>query len=265
MKRDSFEKAKAVVEKAKAGDESAISSIKKLNEGTITINKAFTDIKKQEKIEERRKQHEIVARTYVESKDIQIHIGDCLELTKSLVEPNSVDLILTDPPYPYENIDCWSNLSELGNYALKEGGLCIAMSGQLHLPEVMERMSKHLTYYWTMAVKLIGKTAIIRSVNLINSWKPFVVYQKGKRSKMNYVVTDYLESPKADDKIEHEWQQNLEVFEKLVERFSEPGQLILEPFACTGTTLVACRNLKRKCIGFELENKHLETIKSRLA
>ena len=56
------------------------------------------------------------------------------------------------------------------------------------------------------------------------------------------------------------WGQSLGKFEYLIEKFSKPGETILEPFAGTGTTLVACKNTKRKCIGFEIEKEKYESI-----
>ena len=53
------------------------------------------------------------------------------------IEPESVDLIFTDPPYPAEYLECWEQLAAFARKALKPTGLLIAYSGQFHLPEVM--------------------------------------------------------------------------------------------------------------------------------
>lgn len=38
------------------------------------------------------------------------------------LEPESVDLILTDPPYPREFLPLWSDLGDLAERVLKRGG-----------------------------------------------------------------------------------------------------------------------------------------------
>jgi len=176
-----------------------------------------------------------------------------------------VDVIITDPPYPYEFIECWSKLSELADYALKPSGLCIAMSGQLYLPEVMDRLGKHLNYYWTMCVQMTAQKQIVHPVNIQCGWKPILIYQKAPKKKISYCPSDFLTcDPKEVSKQDHEWQQPLKEYEILIDRFSEPGQLVLEPFAGSGTTLAACKNLKRRVIGIELDKSQEATIKGRL-
>jgi len=234
-----------------------------LSANKTTINKVYKAIKSEEKQVERKAKMVEVSKTYVTDKNIKIIIGDCESL---ITEKNKgvVDVIITDPPYPYEFIECWDKLSKVADHVLKPGGLCIAMSGQLYLPEVMERMSKHLVYYWTLGLLGFGPKQIVHPVNVQCGWKPILVYQKAPKKKSSYAIYDMIETAERPEKSDHEWQQSLSIYETLVERFSEPGQVVLDPFAGAGTTLLACKNLKRKCIGVEL-NKDMETvIKGRL-
>ena len=60
------------------------------------------------------------------------------------------------------------------------------------------------------------------------------------------------------------WGQTIEPFEFLLDRFSNTQDLIYEPFAGTGTTLIACKNTNRKCIGTEIKTDYIDLIKGRL-
>ena len=50
----------------------------------------------------------------------------------------------------------------------------------------------------------------------------------------------------------------------LIELTTKPGQIVIDPFAGSGSTLVAARNLGRHFIGFELEGKYVQVCKDRL-
>ncbi|MCP4352136.1 MAG: methyltransferase domain-containing protein, partial [Desulfobacterales bacterium] len=96
---------------------------------------------------------------------IEIYQGDCLELSKQLKD-NSVDCIITDPPYPYDFIECWSKLGQIAKRVLKPGGFCLAYTGVMYLDEVMSRMGEHLDYFWTISLILSGpgSKTYVRSV-----------------------------------------------------------------------------------------------------
>jgi len=62
----------------------------------------------------------------------------------------------------------------------------------------------------------------------------------------------------------HPTGKPLKLMQMLVNDFTEPGQLILDPFMGSGTTLLAAKNLGRKAIGIEIEEKYCEIAARRL-
>ena len=52
---------------------------------------------------------------------------------------------------------------------------------------------------------------------------------------------------------------------KVIELFTHTGELVLDPFVGSGTTLVAAQDCKRNSIGFDLNKKYIELTKSRLS
>ena len=72
-------------------------------------------------------------------------------------------------------------------------------------------------------------------------------------------------TPKSE-KIEkgHPTQKNIETMEWLIERLTNEKDVVLDPFMGSGTTGVACQNLNRRFIGYELDDKYYFMAKSRL-
>ena len=52
--------------------------------------------------------------------------------------------------------------------------------------------------------------------------------------------------------------------EYLIEKFSDEGDLILDPFMGSGTTGIACINTNRNFIGMELDVSYFEVAKDRI-
>ena len=63
----------------------------------------------------------------------------------------------------------------------------------------------------------------------------------------------------------HTTQKPIELMTALVDSFSDPGDIILDDHAGSGTTLVAAKSLGRKAIGVELEERYCEIAARRLA
>jgi site-specific DNA-methyltransferase (adenine-specific) len=65
-------------------------------------------------------------------------------------------------------------------------------------------------------------------------------------------------------KMIHPTEKPLDMLEYLIKKSTKENDLILDPFAGGGSTLVAAKNTNRKCTGIEIESKYVDLIKSRL-
>jgi len=212
---------------------------------------------KAEKIKKLRKQSKAFNNDY-----IKIIHADFREYSKS-IENNSIDLILTDPPYPAKYLDLWGDLFHIANRILKPSSFLICYSGQMYLDKIF-RMENELIYYWTANI-VFSKKPLIYGRNIINEWKPILIFQKLPFKKISDTISDTISFDYSErDMHEKNWGQTIKPFEFLINKFSEPGDLIFEPFAGTGTTLISAKNMKRKCIGTENKNEYIDLIKGRL-
>ena len=62
----------------------------------------------------------------------------------------------------------------------------------------------------------------------------------------------------------HPTMKDLKVIEYLVETLTNEGDLVLDCFMGSGTTGVACKNLKRDFIGIEINKDYFEIAKNRI-
>ena len=180
------------------------------------------------------------------------------------LEPDSVDWIITDPPYPKVFLDIFTVLGQISEYVLKPGGLLIVMVGQSYLPEILENLSKQLTYHWTMAYLTPGGKSVQqfqRNVNIF--WKPILIFSKGKYTGKWF--GDVCKSDTNDnDKEHHHWGQSESGMIDLMTRFVIPGDIVLDPFLGGGTTAVVALELGCHFIGYDIDKNAIETTKARL-
>lgn len=84
-----------------------------------------------------------------------------------------------------------------------------------------------------------------------------------KQEFTNYPI-NIIECSNGSPNSLHPTQKPLEVIEYLINTYTQENDIILD-FTCgSGTTLVAAKNLRRKCYGIELEEKYCEVSKQRL-
>lgn len=185
--------------------------------------------------------------------NIQIIIKDLRLLTAEDIASESVDCIITDPPYPKDFIDLFDDLGSLAARVLKPGGSLVVMTGQLYLPRYIELLSKHLTYHWILAYTTPGGQAVQVWNQEVNTfWKPLLWFVKDQRDSR--WVSDVVNTPvNANDKQHHHWGQSVEGMQAIVEKFTNPGDCILDPFLGGGTTGLVCKATKRKFIGVEID------------
>ncbi len=72
-------------------------------------------------------------------------------------------------------------------------------------------------------------------------------------------------NPKAKERSGYPTQKPILLLERIIEIASEPGDLILDPFCGSGTTLVAAQLLGRRAIGIDISNDAISLTQQRLA
>ena len=193
----------------------------------------------------------------------QLITGDFWEECEKLAG-ESIDVIITDPPYPKEFLNCYGALAEQAARLLKPGGSLLAMCGQSYLPDILNLMFPHLSYQWVLSYLTPGGQSPQIWQRKVNTfWKPVLWFVKGEYTGKWH--GDVIKSDVNDnDKRYHHWGQSESGIARLVEDYSLPGNLILDPFCGGGTTGYVAKILNRRFIGIDQDPKAIEISMSRL-
>jgi hypothetical protein len=201
------------------------------------------------------------------------------------IKPGSIDVIITDPPYPAEFLPLLGKraiardeydspiygdfqedgLADIAARVLKPGGVCAVMIGQSHLPEVIERFADRLNYRWTLAYLTPGGQAVQVFPRKVNTfWKPILVFHNGDVGAGEWLGDVARSDVNDNDKRFHGWGQSESGMADLVKRLSRPGECVFDPFMGAGTTGVAALALGRSFLGCDVNADHVESARQRL-
>jgi site-specific DNA-methyltransferase (adenine-specific) len=211
----------------------------------------------------------------------KIYCADCLDFMK-VMEDNSVDLVLTDPPYGIGITGKVGGDAPFGSKGTKIGGNNIVESKEYHAFDDSKRPDKEYFYQ----IQRISKNQIIFGGNYFADVLPasscWLVWDKdntGNFADCELCWTSFKtavriykhrwngmlqEDMKHKEKREHPTQKPEKLIRKIIEDYSEEGQTIFDPFLGSGTTAVACINTGRNFIGIEKDEDYFKIAQRRI-
>ena len=187
-----------------------------------------------------------------------LYHGDCLEVMKGIPD-GSVDAVITDPPYGInkEEWDC-----QFPDWIIPKlfdiSDLVIMTPGIWSLGKCIIGMKDR--YLWTSAGHKGG--AMSNGAIGYNKWQPIVIGGK-PRKKAGSDAFDFNPSDIGGE-IYHSCQKPVLFMVWIIEKFTLPGDTILDPFMGSGTTGVACAKTGRKFIGIEIDEKYFKIAERRI-
>ncbi len=235
------------VARAKRVVEQAPDLAEEVKAGKTTIKAAEREIRKRQQVA-REIEHRDTAQAVVDDgPGFDLRKGDFRSVLADL-EDGSVDLILTDPPYGNDAVDLYRDLGALAARVLRPGGSLVTYVGQATLMECSNALGENLRYWWTLALlhdsglqQLPGKWVQVR-------WKPLLWFVRNDRGGSRRYVDDVVHGSKPRKDL-HEWAQGLDEVKPIIEQLTEPGALIVDPFAGSATFGHAANALGRHFIG----------------
>jgi DNA modification methylase len=214
----------------------------------------------------------------------------------------TVDLILTDPPYNIadnnkltkrkneirttkeswgsEFKDAWPSIEEYCEWLLgkaKEFKRILKDTGSL-ITFLDRNYSGYFIYRIEKEVGLIPKNKIyfikrnpvphFRKNNYRSAVEEAVWFTKGEKYYLNFLsqkeMVQVFTGNIGTKETSHPTEKYIWMVKPLIIRHSKPGDLILDPFAGSGTILAVAEKLKRRWIGIEVNEKYCSLIKNRI-
>lgn len=200
--------------------------------------------------------------------------GDCVTVLKT-VPAASVDLVVTDPPYLVryrardgrsiandDNADWLAPAFAEISRVLKDGRFCVSFYG-------WTQVDRFLAAWRAAGLRPVGHFVFAKSYH---SQERFLRYShecayllaKGEPKPPTIALPDVLDWSYSGDTL-HPTQKPLVSILPLILAYSRVGDMVLDPFAGSGTTALAAKLLNRRFIGVELDSRYARLAQERLS
>ena len=226
---------------------------------------------------------------------IQLYNQDCIDGMKTLAD-NSIDLIVTDPPYDIGSISGGGSVNTVKKLNkslqdLKKADLIKGYDIVAFGEEALRVMNEINIYFWcnkkqipayfdfyvnkhkcTFDILAWHKTNALPTYSnkYLSDTEYLLYFRKGKGKCFPESYEDaktYYVAPinHKDKKLwGHPTIKPLDITEKIIRNSTREGQTVLDPFSGSGTTAIACINNNRNFIGFELDKDYYDISLNRI-
>lgn len=209
----------------------------------------------------------------------KIHLGDCLEIMKSI--PNEViDCALFDPPYKLSqkytaSTDSDNLLAVASIYPcaielkriIKKGKYAIVIYDNRILPLIFDAF-KNAGWKYIRALTLYRRAG---SANMMCGWMStsdlILIFQNGDGKLKFYGECDhdvYIKDKMENVNFNHPAQKPEWIIERLLQRVTKKGDIIIDPYIGSGTTAIACIRQNKCFIGIEKDMKYVDIANKRI-
>lgn len=232
---------------------------------------------------------------------IKLMHGDCLEMMKE-IESATIDMVMTDPPYgttacKWDSIipldEMWAQIKRI----VKPSGAIVMTASQPFTTALIQSNIKAFKYEWIwqksratgfLQAKYMPMKSHENVLVFVESGVPTYNGQKtsgheptnsakghghsptfGASKERDYSGGDTTRHPKTiqffkSERGLHPTQKPVSLMEYLVSTYTNKGDTVLDFTMGSGTTGIACKNINRKFVGIELDDRYFEEATNRI-
>ena len=198
---------------------------------------------------------------YYEHSGITIYHGDCRDILPLI---DNYETVITDPVWPnasvfdVDPIDLFKSAFLL----MREYTRAAIVLGCDSDPYMLQYVK--LDFFRVAFLELAQphyKGRLMYTSDVVYMYGPPPPSRKG-----HHVISGRcLDTDSGGKQADHPCPRKIKHMEWVVDMWSAESDIILDPFMGSGTTLVAAKQLNRKAIGIEIEEKYCEIAAKRLA
>lgn len=199
--------------------------------------------------------------------------ADCLDVMPELPS-RSIDFVFTDPPYLTRYCDRsgrtvtnddrtgWLEPPFAQIYrVLKNHRFCVSFYGWSKVDQFFAAW--RAAGFYPVAHLVWAKRYSSRQRYVEYRHEQAYVLAKGYPQRPTISLPDVLTWQYTENRL-HPTQKPVGSLRPVISTFSRPGDVVLDPFCGSGSTLVAAKSLDRRYIGIEIDAEHAKTAKARL-
>lgn len=191
-----------------------------------------------------------------EARGIVIYCGDCRDILPHLPK---VDLLLTDPPYGI------ADKMQGGTWGKQYGDVYKQWDATPADPKAFIELAQASVIWGGNYLELPASRGWLIWDKTLRGMTFADCELCWTNADMNSRVFSYMQPNGFLKQERHHPTEKPLALMRWCLGFFPKAETVLDPFMGSGTTLVACKQLGRKCIGIELEEKYCEIAVRRLA
>jgi site-specific DNA-methyltransferase (adenine-specific)/modification methylase len=209
---------------------------------------------------------------YYQDDACTIYHGDCREILPQL-EP--VDLVLTDPPYGIGMSEGFEGFEGFGGFgppiARRQypDQWDTARPGESTFQQILAKCENAIIFGGNYFADVLPRSSHWLVWDKLQTMPTFsdceLAWTNVDRKSVKKKVVQWNGLLGKERERFHPTQKPVELMAWCIENYSRPGQVVLDPFAGSGTTALAAKTLGRKCIAIEAIEKYCEIAVKRLA
>lgn len=163
-------------------------------------------------------------------------------------------LVFTDPPYHDKHVDRFRELGQFAIEHLDEGRFLCTYTGKLRLLDCANAVAESgMEWVWIFSVyHPFSKEKHLGGVyNIAENWRPVLVFRKPGPAWTPSFQQDVVRGERS--KSHHDWSQDEQTPDQLIQAYSHPGETVLDPFCGGGTTPLVAKRVGRKCFACDVD------------